>query len=111
MNDLPGLRLLPDAPVPDGRTVLTNPTPPASRRSRVTGAHLAAFHTGHQSDRSVEQAAAQARKTKGHFANQEAAQKLIYLSITNATPKWTKVAGWTKALLAFKIHFGERLPD
>jgi hypothetical protein len=26
-------------------------------------------------------------------------------------PKWPKVAGWTKALLAFKIQFGDRLPD
>jgi putative transposase len=50
-------------------------------------------------------------KTKGHFPSEESAKKLIYLSITNATPKWTKVAGWTKALLAFKIHFGDRLPD
>jgi putative transposase len=50
-------------------------------------------------------------KTKGHFPNEEAARKLIYLSIINATPKWTRVAGWTKALLAFKIHFGDRLPD
>jgi putative transposase len=50
-------------------------------------------------------------KTKGHFPSEEAAKKLIYLSIINATPKWTKVAGWTKALLAFKIHFGDRLPD
>jgi putative transposase len=50
-------------------------------------------------------------KTKGHFPNEEAAKKLIYLSIINATPKWTKVAGWTKALLAFKIHFEDRLPD
>jgi putative transposase len=50
-------------------------------------------------------------KTKGHFPNQEAAKKLIYLSIINATPKWTRVAGWTKALLAFKIHFGDRLPN
>ena len=50
-------------------------------------------------------------KTKGHFPNEEAARKLIYLAITNATPKWTRVAGWTKALLAFKIHFGHRLPD
>src|SRR5437588_1229537 len=50
-------------------------------------------------------------KTKGHFPNEEAARKLIYLSLTNATPKWTKVAGWTKALLAFKIHFEDRLPD
>jgi putative transposase len=50
-------------------------------------------------------------KTKGHFPNEEAARKLIYLSIMNATPKWTRTAGWTKALLAFKIHFGDRLPN
>ena len=50
-------------------------------------------------------------KTKGHFPNEEAARKLIYLAITNATPNWARTAGWTKALLAFKIHFGERLPD
>src|SRR5436190_5020652 len=50
-------------------------------------------------------------KAKGHFPNEEAAKKLIYLSIINATPKWTRVAGWTKALLAFKIHFEDRLPD
>jgi putative transposase len=50
-------------------------------------------------------------KTKGHFPNEEAARKLIYLALINATPKWTRVAGWTKALLAFKIHFGNRLPD
>jgi len=50
-------------------------------------------------------------KTKGHFPNEEAAQKLIYLAITNAVPQWTRTRGWTKALLAFKIHFGDRLPD
>jgi putative transposase len=50
-------------------------------------------------------------KTKGHFPHEEAARKLIYLAITNATPKWTRTAGWTKALLAFKIHFGDRLPN
>ena len=50
-------------------------------------------------------------KTKGHFPNEEAARKLIYLAITNAVPQWTRTRGWTKALLAFKIHFGNRLPD
>ena len=50
-------------------------------------------------------------KTKGHFPNEEAAQKLIYLAVTNAVPQWTRTRGWTKALLAFKIHFGDRLPD
>jgi len=50
-------------------------------------------------------------KTKGHFPNEDAARKLIYLAIHNAVPQWTKTRGWTKALLAFKIHFGDRLPD
>jgi putative transposase len=50
-------------------------------------------------------------KTKGHFPNEEAARKLIYLAVTNAVPQWTRTRGWTKALLAFKIHFGDRLPD
>jgi putative transposase len=50
-------------------------------------------------------------KTKGHFPNEEAARKLIYLAIHNAVPQWTRTRGWTKALLAFKIHFGDRLPD
>jgi putative transposase len=50
-------------------------------------------------------------KTKGHFPTQDAARKLIYLAIQNAVPQWTRTRGWTKALLAFKIHFGDRLPD
>ena len=50
-------------------------------------------------------------KTKGHFPSEDAARKLIYLAIQNAVPQWTRTRGWTKALLAFKIHFGDRLPD
>lgn len=50
-------------------------------------------------------------KTKGHFPNEEAARKLIYLATMNAVPQWTRTRGWTKALLAFKIHFGNRLPN
>jgi putative transposase len=50
-------------------------------------------------------------KTKGHFPTEDAARKLIYLAIHNAAPQWTRTRGWTKALLAFKIHFGDRLPD
>jgi putative transposase len=50
-------------------------------------------------------------KTKGHFPNEEAAKKLIYLAIVNAVPAWTRTRNWTTALLAFKIHFGERLPE
>jgi putative transposase len=50
-------------------------------------------------------------KTKGHFPNEDAARKLIYLAVTNAVPAWTRTRNWTVALLAFKIHFGDRLPD
>jgi putative transposase len=50
-------------------------------------------------------------KTKGHFPNEDAARKLIYLAITNAVPAWTKTRNWTAALLAFKIHFGDRIPN
>jgi putative transposase len=50
-------------------------------------------------------------KTKGSFPTEDAARKLIYLAILNAVPQWTRTRGWTKALLAFKIHFGDRLPD
>jgi putative transposase len=50
-------------------------------------------------------------KTKGHFPSEDAARKLIYLAIQNAAPQWTRTRAWTKALLAFKIEFGDRLPD
>jgi transposase-like protein len=50
-------------------------------------------------------------KTKGHFPNEEAARKLIYPAITDAVPAWARTRNWTTALLAFKIHFGDRLPE
>ena len=49
-------------------------------------------------------------KTRGHFPTEEAARKLIYLSILNAQKSWRQTYNWTSALLAFKIHFGDRLP-
>jgi putative transposase len=52
-----------------------------------------------------------ALKTKGSFPSEDAARKLIYLAIHNAVPQWTRTRGWTKALLAFKIQFGDRLPN
>ena len=50
-------------------------------------------------------------KTKGSFPNEDAARKLVYLSLQNAVPQWTRTRNWTTALLAFKIHFGDRVPD
>jgi putative transposase len=50
-------------------------------------------------------------KTKGHFPTEDAARKLIYLAIGNAGAQWTRTRGATKPMLAFKIHFGDRLPN
>ena len=50
-------------------------------------------------------------KTKGSFPNEDAARKLVYLALQNAVPQWTRCRNWTTALLAFKIHFGDRVPD
>ena len=50
-------------------------------------------------------------KTKGSFPTEDAARKLVYLALQNAVPQWTRTRNWTTALLAFKIHFGDRLPD
>jgi putative transposase len=49
-------------------------------------------------------------KTRGHFPTEEAARKLIYLSITNAQKNWKQTYHWSAALLSFKIHFGDRMP-
>ena len=50
-------------------------------------------------------------KTKGSFPTEDAARKLVYLALQNAVPQWTRTRNWTTALLAFKIHFGDRIPD
>jgi putative transposase len=49
-------------------------------------------------------------KTRGHFPTEEAARKLIYLSIINAQKSWKTTYNWSAALLSFKIHFTDRLP-
>jgi putative transposase len=50
-------------------------------------------------------------KTRGHFPDEQAATKLIYLALIRAEVKWKKVMRWTAALRALKIHFGDRIPD
>jgi transposase-like protein len=50
-------------------------------------------------------------KTRGHFPDEQAATKLIYLALMRAEIKWKKVMHWTAALRALKIHFGDRIPD
>jgi putative transposase len=50
-------------------------------------------------------------KTRGHFPTEDAARKLIYLAITRAQTTWRRAYNWNSALAAFKIHFGDRIPD
>src|SRR5487761_1348506 len=50
-------------------------------------------------------------KTKGSFPTEDSARKLVYLALQNAVPQWTRTRNWPPALLAFKIHFGDRVPD
>jgi putative transposase len=50
-------------------------------------------------------------KTRGHFPDEQAATKLIYLAIRKAHPAWKTPYRWTTAMRALKIHFGDRIPD
>jgi putative transposase len=50
-------------------------------------------------------------KTRGHFPDEQAATKLIYLAIERAETKWRSARAWTTARRALKIHFGDRFPD
>jgi hypothetical protein len=63
------------------------------------------FDTGYERDEALNRQLRKAIKTKGHFPNEDAARKLIYLAVNNAVPAWTRTRNWTAALLAFKIHF------
>jgi putative transposase len=49
-------------------------------------------------------------KTRGHFPDEQAATKLIYLAITKADAKWRRNRTWTAPRAALKIHFGDRFP-
>jgi len=50
-------------------------------------------------------------KTRGSFPNEDSARKLLYLAITRAQRKWRHTYNWSTALTAFRIHFGDRIPD
>jgi putative transposase len=50
-------------------------------------------------------------KTRGSFPSEDSARKLLYLAITRAQRKWRHAYNWSSALTAFRIHFGDRIPD
>lgn len=49
-------------------------------------------------------------KTRGHFPDEQAATKLIYLAILKSEARWQKNRAWTAARAALKIHFEDRFP-
>ena len=99
--------------VPDGRTVLTEPEALNSCNGPVVGTrrHLPPFIPDTNAIEALNRQLRKAIKTKGSFPNEDAARKLVYLALQNAVPQWTRTRNWTTALLAFKIHFGDRVPD
>ena len=50
-------------------------------------------------------------KTRGSFPDEDSARKLLYLAINRAQRKWRHTYNWSSALTAFRIHFGDRIPD
>ena len=48
-------------------------------------------------------------KTRGSFPNEEAAFKLLYLTIRNLTGKWESIQYWREALNRFQILWPERI--
>ncbi|MHB8691951.1 MAG: transposase [Solirubrobacteraceae bacterium] len=114
MNGLPDLRLLPDAPRP-GRSHRTHQARSAQQLQRPghekREEHLPHFIPVTNAIEALNRQLRKAIKTKGSFPTEDAARKLVYLVLQNATPQWTRTRNWTTALLAFKIHFGDRVPD
>jgi putative transposase len=50
-------------------------------------------------------------KTRGHFPNDDAALRLIWLAIQRAKTNWRSCYNWTTAMAVLRIHFGDRVPD
>jgi putative transposase len=92
--------MLPGAPVPDGRTI----------RQRVGGDD----GTGDimPVTNALESVHARLRKiikTRGHFPNDDAATKLIWLALRNITAGWGKAANyWRLAMNQFAILYEDR---
>ena len=50
-------------------------------------------------------------KTRGSFPTEDAAMKLLYLALSNASKKWTMpIQNWSEALNRFAILWPERMP-
>ena len=98
--------------IPDGRTVLTDPDDEHSPEPvGGTQRHLPPFIPDTNAIEALNRQLRKAIKTKGHFPSEDAARKLIYLAGHQRRPRLDPTRNWTIALLAFKIHSGNRVPD
>jgi putative transposase len=50
-------------------------------------------------------------KTRGQFPNDDAALRLIWLSVMRAKTSWRSCYNWSTAISVLRIHFGDRIPD
>jgi len=48
-------------------------------------------------------------KTRGSFPSEEAAIKLLYLALRNASAKWETIQHWKQALNQFEMLWGDRI--
>jgi putative transposase len=48
-------------------------------------------------------------KTRGSFPSEEAALKLLYLALRNASAKWEAIQHWKQALNQFEMLWGDRI--
>ena len=115
MNGLPGLRLLPDAPRP-GRSHRTHRARSAQRLQRLgqgTRWHLRPFIPVTNAIEALNRQLRKAIKTKGHFPNEDAARKLIYLAIQTPSrngpgPGTGRGAAGLRKAVKTKGHFPPR---
>ena len=79
----------------------------------VTGSgwHLASFIPDTNTIEALNRQIRKIIKTRGSFPSEDSARKLLYLAITRAQQKWRHTYNWNTALTAFRIHFGDRIPD
>jgi putative transposase len=50
-------------------------------------------------------------KTRGHFPNDDAALRPIWLAIQRAKTNRQTCYNWTQAMAVLRIDFGDRIPD
>ena len=48
-------------------------------------------------------------KTRGSFPSEDAALKLLYLALRNASAKWETIQHWKEALNYFQMLWSERI--